>query len=418
MCKHRVRFVQYAGERNGKASSRKHWNSYDVRIRSTSRAVFFLKLSCLSGCFDRILLLSASSGYHTLSEGTLRIPNRRCSRYPHAGRQNAVYCQTLERLLIIKERKILQVEVPASYIQTFRCFLEEAFSSSSPPAQPYPPYTTHRKEHTMLWDTHMHTAFSTDSETSPESMIKASIELGLGGICITDHMDYDYPKEHPEDEPEFILDTPVYFPTIQKLGQQYKDKIKVLTGIELGLQPHLAAKHQELISRYDFDFVIGSSHVIHGKDPYYSRFFEGKTEQQAYQEYFESILENLAVFDNFDVYGHIDYVVRYGPNRNLKYSYQKYADVIDAILEKLIDIGKGIEINTGGFKYGLGHPNPTEDIIKRYHELGGEIITIGADAHKPEHVAFDFAKVPDILKAAGFQYFTVFEKRKPAFLPL
>ena len=65
-----------------------------------------------------------------------------------------------------------------------------------------------------------------------------------------------------------------------------------------------------------------------------------------------------------------------------------------------------------------GHPNPTEDIIKRYHELGGEIITIGADAHKPEHVAFDFAKVPDILKAAGFQYFTVFEKRKPAFLPL
>lgn len=71
MCKHRVRFVQYVGERNGKASSRKHWNSYDVRIRSTSRAVFFLKLGCLSGCFDRILLLSASSGYHTLSEGTL-----------------------------------------------------------------------------------------------------------------------------------------------------------------------------------------------------------------------------------------------------------------------------------------------------------------------------------------------------------
>lgn len=270
----------------------------------------------------------------------------------------------------------------------------------------------------MLWDTHMHTAFSTDSEASPESMIEASIELGLGGICITDHMDYDYPKEHPEDEPEFILDTPVYFPTIQKLGQQYKDKIKVLTGIELGLQPHLTAKHQELVSRYDFDFVIGSSHVIHGKDPYYSRFFEGKTEQQAYQEYFESILENLAVFDNFDVYGHIDYVVRYGPNRNLEYSYQKYADVIDAILEKLIDMGKGIEINTGGFKYGLGHPNPTEDIINRYHELGGEIITIGADAHKPEHVAFDFAKVPDILKAAGFQYFTVFEKRKPTFLPL
>lgn len=159
MCKHRVRFVQYVGEGNGKASSRKHWNSYDVRIRSTSRAVFFLKLGCLSGCFDRILLLSASSGYHTLSEGILRVPNRRRSRYPHAGRQNAVYCQTLERLLIIKERKILQVEVPASYIQTFRCFWEEAFSSSSPPAQPYPPYTPQKGVHYALGHTYAHRFF-------------------------------------------------------------------------------------------------------------------------------------------------------------------------------------------------------------------------------------------------------------------
>lgn len=159
MCKHRVRFVQYVGERNGKASPRKHWNSYDVRIRSTSRAVFFLKLGCLSGCFDRILLLSASSGYNTLSEGTLRIPNRRCSRYPHAGRQNAVYCQTLERLLIIKERKILQVEVPASYIKAFRCFWEEAFSSSSPPAQPYPPYTPQKGVHYALGHTYAHCFF-------------------------------------------------------------------------------------------------------------------------------------------------------------------------------------------------------------------------------------------------------------------
>lgn len=159
MCKHRVRFVQYVGEGNGKASSRKHWNSYDVRIRSTSRAVFFLKLGCLSGCFDHILLLSASSGYHTLSEGTLRVPNRRCSRYPHAGRQNAVYCQTLERLLIIKGRKILQVEVPASYIQTFRCFWEEAFSSSSPPAQPYPPYTPQKGVHYALGHTYAHCFF-------------------------------------------------------------------------------------------------------------------------------------------------------------------------------------------------------------------------------------------------------------------
>lgn len=136
------------------------------------------------------------------------------------------------------------------------------------------------------------------------------------------------------------------------------------------------------------------------------------------REYFESILENIAAFDGFDVYGHIDYVVRYGPNKNANYSYQKYADIIDEILKALIIKGKGIEINTGGFKYGLGHPNPAEDIIKRYHELGGEIITIGADAHQPEHVAFDFEKVPSILKEAGFTHYTVFKNRKPEFIPI
>lgn len=79
-------------------------------------------------------------------------------------------------------------------------------------------------------------------------------------------------------------------------------------------------------------------------------------------------------------------------------------------------MGKGIEVNTAGFKYGLGHPNPTEDILSRYHELGGEILTVGADAHKPEHVAYDFDRIPSILKAAGFKYYTVFKNRQPEFV--
>ena len=92
--------------------------------------------------------------------------------------------------------------------------------------------------------------------------------------------------------------------------------------------------------------------------------------------------------------------------------------MIDEILRSIIDKGRGIELNTAGFKYGLGHPNPTEEILKRYHSLGGEIITVGADAHKPGHVAYDFDKVPDILKDAGFKYYTVFENRIPHFLKI
>jgi histidinol-phosphatase (PHP family) len=257
----------------------------------------------------------------------------------------------------------------------------------------------------------MHTHHSGDSEASPLSMVQEARKKGLDGLCFTDHYDYGYP-----DEPElFLLDFAAYREEMEALRAQFADTFPIRWGIELGLQPQVVAENLRVTSTYPFDFVIGSSHVVHGMDPYYSHYYEGRTEEEAYREYFESILDNLQTDADFDVYGHIDYVVRYGPNRNRFYSYAGYADVIDEILRTLISKGKGIELNTAGFKYGLGHPNPTEAILSRYRELGGEILTIGSDAHAPEHVAYDFAKVPEILQQAGFRYYTVFTARKPEF---
>jgi len=265
-----------------------------------------------------------------------------------------------------------------------------------------------------LWDVHMHSQFSGDSNAPQEDMILTAKDAGLGGICFTDHLDIDY-REEPG---LFLLDLPNYTASVLALQKKYANKFPVQLGIELGLQPHLAGVHNDILSQYPFDFVIGSSHVVHGIDPYYPSFYEGREEKDCYREYFVSILENIKAFDGFDVYGHIDYVVRYGPTTNTNYIWTDYQDIIDPILKLLIEKGKGIEINTGGFKYGLGHPNPTEEIIKRYRELGGEIITIGSDAHTPQHIGYDFGKVPDILKAAGFEYFTVFKERKPEFIRL
>lgn len=267
----------------------------------------------------------------------------------------------------------------------------------------------------MLWDTHMHTRFSSDSEADIYDMVHAAVKSGVDGICFTDHMDFDYPCDLPE---SFYFDPVVYFQEMSSVQAHFKDTFPIHIGVEIGLQPQLKDTLPKFTMSYPFDFVIGSSHLIHHMDPYYPEYFEGKTEDEAYLEYFEYILENLAIFDCFDVYGHIDYIVRYGPNKNRFYSYEKFADVIDEILRTLLHKGKGIEINTGGFKYGLGHPNPTERILCRYRELGGEIITVGADAHKPEHAAYEFGKVPDILKNAGFKYYTVFKERKPVFYKL
>ena len=242
----------------------------------------------------------------------------------------------------------------------------------------------------ILWDCHMHSSFSADSDTSMEDMIREAICRGLTGICFTEHLDPDYPPT-PDNE-IFELDLDGYRKTLFRLREKYQKELQIHFGIELGLQPHLHDYFHELLATMPFDFVIGSSHVVHGYDPYYKEYFKGREESACYREYFESILENLHAFSEMDVYGHIDYIVRYGPNQNKYYTYERYQDILDEILRTVIARGRGIELNTGGFHYGLGEPNPCRAVIRRYRELGGEIITIGADAHGPEKIAYDFDK--------------------------
>lgn len=267
-------------------------------------------------------------------------------------------------------------------------------------------------------DYHLHSSFSGDSETPMESMIQKGIELGLTHICFTEHMDMDFPLNDTDPTGLFEVNTDSYLFDLIKYKEQYASKIQVLFGIELGLQPQLMKEHAKYVKEHDFDFVIGSSHICNRKDPYFPAFYEGRSEEDAYREYFQSIIDNIKKFRNFDVYGHLDYVVRYGPNADKDYSYAKYKDLFDEILELLIENEKGIEINTGGVKYGLKELHPCTDVIKRYKELGGEIITIGSDAHSPENLTNHFDRAREVLLDCGFKYYTIFEKRMPEFKKL
>lgn len=264
-------------------------------------------------------------------------------------------------------------------------------------------------------DIHMHTSYSSDSTTPMEDMVKRGIELGLSMICITDHMDYDFP---PQYEMDFLFHVPDYLQEIETLRDKYKDQIIIYTGIELGLVPELASRYEQLVRTYPFDYVIGSTHLVDNLDPYYKEFWSENSEEEGYQKYFKTITSNMEAYNDFDSYGHIDYIVRYGPNQNKDYSYKKYEEVLEPILRMLIQKGKALEVNTGGYKYGLGQPHPQQDILKRYKELGGELITVGSDAHRPFHLAYDFSKVESLLTSLGYKYYTVFEKRKPRFLKL
>lgn len=269
-------------------------------------------------------------------------------------------------------------------------------------------------------DYHVHCNFSGDSTATMESMIEQGIALHLKQICFTDHMDYEYPKQYLDQGCRFEFNVEEYFDKIEKMNQRYGSEIEILAGIELGVKPELAERLNQLVSQYPFDFVIASSHLLDNYDPYYNDYWEHiqNQSQTGVKRYFQSICENIEAFSNFDVYGHLDYIVRYVPEQNFLYRPSDYQEEIDRLLQTLIRLGKGIEINTAGLKYGLPFAHPKEEIIKRYIQLGGTRITIGSDAHKPEHLAYDFAYEAEQLQALGIQEYTIFKQRTPILCPL
>jgi len=263
----------------------------------------------------------------------------------------------------------------------------------------------------MYSDYHLHTMFSGDSDTDPRLQIERAASLGMEEICLTDHQDFDFP---PGDF-VFVFDTQKYFNMLKGLQEEYDGRIKIRIGVEAGLQPHLSDVLDWYVRMYPFDYVIGSTHLSRRLDPYEPSFWEGIDEDKAIEAYFQDELENLTSVSCYDVAGHIDFVLRTCSMPGLKRAWPRYSGLIDAMLRHIIEHGKGIECNTSGLRSGQGFPNPHPDILKRYRELGGEIITIGSDAHVPGHVGKDFELLHDMLQDCGFKYYTVFRQRKPEF---
>ena len=265
-----------------------------------------------------------------------------------------------------------------------------------------------------IGDTHVHSLFSTDSSTEMEEMVKKAVEEGLPHICFTDHIDYDYPVEGVK----FDFNMDEYFASIRGLKEKYSEKILVLAGIELGMQEHLVDRYEELLKKYPFDFVIGSQHLVDGSDPYYPSTFDGRTDAQIYRDYFEETLRDVKAFRGFDSLGHLDYIVRYGRFKTHSYTYSAYSDVIDEILKILVRRNKALEINTAGLRKQLGFPNPSPDVLRRYRELGGTLITVGSDSHKPYSIGFGFEEAGELLKSCGFTHYAYYVNRKPVFVKL
>ncbi|CEO08713.1 HisJ family histidinol phosphate phosphatase [[Clostridium] sordellii] len=262
----------------------------------------------------------------------------------------------------------------------------------------------------MYYDYHMHSNFSADSQTDMEDMVKKSIDLGLKEICFTDHVDYDVISDI-----EFETDYNTYFKNIENLKNKYSDKVTIKKGIEMGLQPHIIKKCSNDVKNYHFDFVICSMHAIDKIDLYNGTFFNNKTQLQAYNKYYETLYEIVKNYDDYSVLGHLDLIKRYGDYK-CELDDKLFYEIIEAILKEAINKGKGIEINTSCFRYGLKDLTPSSNILKLYKDLGGKIITTGSDSHMPSQIAYKFDYIYKKLNDFGFKYITTFDSMKPKFI--
>lgn len=254
-------------------------------------------------------------------------------------------------------------------------------------------------------DYHMHTKFSSDSEADPRKHVLKAIEEGLDEICFTDHKDFEYPID------SFDLDVEPYFKEMMALKEEFKNQINIKIGVEIGLDVEFVDEINNFINNYDFDFVIGSIHVIHKTEFYYGEYFKNKTKQEAHKEFFLNTLECVKTFDCFNVLGHLDYIVRYGPYEDKTVNHALYQDIIDEIFRVLISKGKGIEVNTSGYRdlKTCGFPNFEQ--VQRYYDLGGRIITIGSDSHTSDRVGEHVRDVVKEYERIGFDDVSTFTKR-------
>ena len=262
-------------------------------------------------------------------------------------------------------------------------------------------------------DTHTHSTFSKDSICSVEQSTQAAITTKLAGISFTDHLDIGIPEGSVGD----YLDINGQQSSIQACIDRSGARINLYAGIEIGLQVHCLEDIQKVILANHFDIVIGSIHLVNHLDPYPGEYYLNKSLQVAYREYLEYYIENFKRFEDFDVLGHYDYISRYAPYKEKTLTYRAFKDHFDTLFTMAIEKGKALELNTRSFvpRNGQDPPKFDPDVYKRYKELGGEMVTLGSDAHNTSSFGYNFDYYAAMLKLCGFKYITHFKERKPVF---
>ena len=258
-----------------------------------------------------------------------------------------------------------------------------------------------------MFDCHMHSIVSFDGHNTGLELAQAAASRGLKEICFTDHVDFvsGAPVQ------TMVFDVPRY-------NQEYDGLevpgLKIRKGMEFGLTEGNQSLLLQRLSQRHYDFVLGSVHFVDGLDVYFQEFWQDKIPAQAQRRFLEQTLAMVQAHQDFDVLAHMTFLMKspYNPVR-APLSSDAHREIIEEILKVLVRKGKGLEMNTSGVDRSVGFL-PTIDVFRRFKELGGEIVTVGSDAHRTDRVGQYCLQAAQML-AEIFGYVCTFQDREPIF---
>ena len=249
----------------------------------------------------------------------------------------------------------------------------------------------------FLADTHVHSMFSQDSESALSDIYKVAQEKRIDVVCITDHADVK-----PTSDMEKIVQNRKNI--LRAIEEERSKGADLLLGIELacgGFYPDnsiFERAEQMLLSVGQYDCVIGSVHSV-GATSTARNDYMAMSKQELIDylaRYFDAVLA-LLEYGNPDILAHLTYPLRYINGKYKKeLDWRTLETKIREIFTRIIQKGVALEINTSNLGSDYDYLMPEEDMIKLYLQMGGRLLTLGSDAHKPENVGKGF--VPTIQK--------------------
>lgn len=271
-----------------------------------------------------------------------------------------------------------------------------------------------------LTDFHMHSNCSEDARDTMLDMARAAKEHGICQLCFTDHCDLDAFTSGEPDPDCFSRLRPKLERAWAELQQNHPKGIQTGLGLELGEANHNVELAREIAGWDRLDFVIGSCHNLRGCVDFYCYPYQSAEECTRLRERYLDELIETAALPFIDVIGHIGYIDRYVSRAGyskVRVNMQSCGDQLEVLLKTVIETGRGIECNVSGLRSPeIRGTLPGRDILARYRELGGEIITLGADSHNTRDAGVGIADGYALLHELGYHYITVFHQRKPEFI--